>query len=353
MDDPVVHGLSVHAYAAVYAATAEGFPLELVLEHVGIAAADWGEIDEAWAEALADDMDGDGSLGAALESALARAQASYHRPIPPLDDDLAAWIRFFRAWGAAPDPAAFLKARGMEATDVVRLQRRWTAAIERDPALARDASVLWAEENPVAPPMKKPVAVELRLPSRRSTGTMRIQMPAPTPPTAPSLLAAMPPAAGGPLFIPARPVAPAAQGIDDGLATAVETRALVLEEDTAEAQALAPDGADSPAENPFDSVRLGDDFELPPPESVALPSMRQELTLAQYASLRAELEVFPDDEESIFAKYGLASHERRAAVDLAWQERLGTETGTYAEWRQLYRHFSEHWSTLARAGKGA
>jgi hypothetical protein len=39
-------------------------------------------------------------------------------------------------------------------------------------------------------------------------------------------------------------------------------------------------------------------------------------------------------------------------LDRHGQERLGNQTGTYAEWRQLYRHFSEHWSAMARAGAG-
>ena len=106
--------------------------------------------------------------------------------------------------------------------------------------------------------------------------------------------------------------------------------------------------------SPFDSVRLSDDFELPPPESITLAPPTpagQELSLAQYASLRAELEVFPKQEEAIFAKYGLASLEQRAKVDAEWQERLFNQTDTYAEWRQLYKHFTEHWQALARAGQ--
>ncbi len=352
MDEPVViHGLTVQAYAAVYAATAEGFPLELVLDQIGIVPEAWPPIDEAWIETLAEDLDRDGTLGNTFEAALLRAQDSYRRPIPPLDEDPAAWIRFARAWAAASEPLAFLRHRGLEQNDLVRLQRHWARRIADEPELQKTIAEVMQEENPAPPPMRKPVPLELRLPARRRTGTIRMEMPAAGPPAPPSILAALP-SSGGPIAVPVRARAPVATGIEDGLATAVETRALVIDEDGE----LVPPSMDMTipgAASPFDSVRLPDDFELPAPESVTLaPPMAvgQELTLAQYAALRAELEVFPDQEEAIFAKYGLASLERRAKVDAEWQERLGNETGTYAEWRQLHKHFTEHWEALARSG---
>ena len=30
-------------------------------------------------------------------------------------------------------------------------------------------------------------------------------------------------------------------------------------------------------------------------------------------------------------------------------EEVRDDANTYAEWRQLYRHFSEHWAAVARA----
>jgi hypothetical protein len=348
MDEPVVvHGLTVQAYAAVYAATAEGFPLELVLDQIGILPEAWPRIDEEWITTLAEDLDQEGTLGDTFETALLRAQDSYRRPIPPLDEDATAWIRFARAWAAASDPLAFLRHRGLEQNDLVRLQRYWAGRLADEPELRKTVAEVMLEEDPAPPPMRKPVPLELRLPARRTTGTIRMENPKAGPPPPPSILAALP-SAEGPIAVPVR--APVSVGIEDGLATAVETRALVIDEDGE----LVPPSVDvtMPGQSsPFDSVRLGDDFELPAPESVTLaPPMDvgQDLSLVQYASLRAELEAFPDQEEAIFAKYGLASLERRAKVDAEWQERLGNETGTYAEWRQLHKHFTEHWEALAR-----
>ncbi len=355
-------GLSVTAYAAVYAAVGEGFPLEIVLDHLGIGQADWPAIDEAWADALAEDVEAEGPLTGELDEALAREQEGYRRSIPPLDDDLAVWTRFSRAWAAAEEPTAFLKARGLEPNDMLRLQRAWARRLAAEAPLRAQLAQLLEEPVGAPPAIKKPAPLELRVAPRRSSGTMRIQMPKSLPPAAPSLLAAMPPSADGPLFIPAARAHPASGGIDDGLATAVETRALVIEEDptdTAQAglvigAAATESSATLPGDaSPYDSVRLSDDFELPPPESVMMPppeSVSDELSLTQYASLRAELEVFPEQEEATFAKYGLASLERRARVDATWQERLGNDTATYAEWRQLHRHFTDHFSAMARVG---
>jgi hypothetical protein len=76
----------------------------------------------------------------------------------------------------------------------------------------------------------------------------------------------------------------------------------------------------------------------------------EELTLAQYAALCAELGVSPpEDALAIFIKYGIANDERRRRVDEFWRERLETRTQTYAEWRQLHRHFREHFLSLKRS----
>jgi len=65
--------------------------------------------------------------------------------------------------------------------------------------------------------------------------------------------------------------------------------------------------------------------------------------LSTYASLCAELAVFPRDAEAIFAKYGLASKEKRASVDDGWKGRLRADPALYAEWQRLYHE------SLARA----
>jgi hypothetical protein len=66
------------------------------------------------------------------------------------------------------------------------------------------------------------------------------------------------------------------------------------------------------------------------------------LTVAQYASLCAELAVFPQQSEAIFARYGLASVKQRVAVDLAWQARLRRDPAEQAAWQAAYQRWQAH-----------
>jgi hypothetical protein len=323
----------------VYAAVAEGFPLEIVLENAKIPAEAWQEIDGAWAEALAADLDEGGTLGAELDRALLEMQERYRRPIPPLDEDVEAWARFVRAWSSAPDPGAFLKQRGLEPNDLLRLHRRWSRELEADPPKRARVLAILAKDDVAAPPMRKPQPLELHGPVRTSSGTRRLPGPLMPKDGMPSVLAEMPrPDVDVP--VPMRPSAPST-GIEDGLKTVLGAPAL---EPTSDLPPLgAPEGS-----SPYDSVRLPDHFELPPPASITIVPLSEEMTLAQYAAYRAELDAYPEDEPTICAKYGLADADRRKRIDESWLRRLQEETETYAEWRALYRHFSEHWATAGR-----
>ncbi|KYF70856.1 HEAT repeat domain-containing protein [Sorangium cellulosum] len=68
------------------------------------------------------------------------------------------------------------------------------------------------------------------------------------------------------------------------------------------------------------------------------------LSLAQYASLCAELAVFPWATETIFQRYGLDTGEKRHAVDAAWKERLRRDRGQYDSWQQMYRNYHDYWT---------
>jgi hypothetical protein len=74
------------------------------------------------------------------------------------------------------------------------------------------------------------------------------------------------------------------------------------------------------------------------------------LTLAQYASLCAELAVFPEEVEATFRRYGLQLLSDRLAVDLAWKERLRRNEEEYRRWQSLYQHYHAYWSDRARRG---
>lgn len=89
---------------------------------------------------------------------------------------------------------------------------------------------------------------------------------------------------------------------------------------------------------------------LPPPPPVEpaprafVAEPQNELSLAQYASLCAELSVFPEETERVFRRYGLDADEKRSAVDAAWKKRLRHEPAEYEAWQELYRRYHAHWT---------
>ncbi|MDC3956960.1 hypothetical protein KEG38_24075 [Polyangium jinanense] len=101
---------------------------------------------------------------------------------------------------------------------------------------------------------------------------------------------------------------------------------------------LVPRGPALPFATTQDAGRAADEDDSDSP-TLPPPAGGHSLTLEAHASLCAELARFPRDTEKIFARYGLASLEKRRAVDEAWKERLRQEPRLYQEWQQLYRRF--------------
>ncbi|UQA55438.1 hypothetical protein [Polyangium aurulentum] len=97
--------------------------------------------------------------------------------------------------------------------------------------------------------------------------------------------------------------------------------------------------AKSPARVP--EVENDDASNIP---TLPQPPGIQELSLEAHASLCAKLALSPADAEQIFARYGLASPEKRRVVDAAWKERLRREPKLYEEWQRLYSMFYARWS---------
>lgn len=88
------------------------------------------------------------------------------------------------------------------------------------------------------------------------------------------------------------------------------------------------------------------------PGSSSVPAMDRPdamLSLVQYASLCAELAVFPDEGEATFRKYGLESQEKRSAVDAWWKRQLRENQLQHAAWQEAYRHYHSYWLKRAAA----
>jgi len=81
-------------------------------------------------------------------------------------------------------------------------------------------------------------------------------------------------------------------------------------------------------------------WNVPPKPAVPfIDPLERVLPLAWYASLCAELSLFPHESEAIFRRYGLERAEQRTAVDAAWKERLRRNPIQYEIWQDMYRRY--------------
>ena len=89
-------------------------------------------------------------------------------------------------------------------------------------------------------------------------------------------------------------------------------------------------------------VRVTLPFAKPATAAGSKPARFPRLTLESYASLCAELSVYPDRAADILGKYGVTDDEARRAVDDDWGARLAENADTREEWERL-RATHEGW----------
>jgi hypothetical protein len=75
----------------------------------------------------------------------------------------------------------------------------------------------------------------------------------------------------------------------------------------------------------------------PPAQSIAVPQMQ----LETYASLGAELSVYPEKAAQILPRYGVADERVRAALEHEWRARFAAHPETLREWHKLFSEFRE------------
>ena len=498
-------GVSLRQYAAVQAGLGEGLELDVVLAHERIDPTNWPEAEDAWSDLLLDDLEAEGPLQEMFDAHLAQAQDRYGRRVPPLDEELGAWLDFVRLWAEDAEPVALLARVGLRASDMVRLHRAWSQRLAAEPALARKAAEHLQREpgqlptprpelrvyEPLAPPAANktpdadnneepalfadlaswlaeqpsdgdsaaPSPADTALasgaapltptPDQKSAGVAsaqpraRSEVPLPSPaaiaavapadaspereifpaltssigwsPAMPFAEGAPPPPAGA-TTIPSRRSELASTGKLDVAAlraavTPFQTppAAPTMQQPARETRSTVPGASTAPLTNmpsgppagqpaapatphlalnttgavdasallaaalPFMKPVTGNAVSAPaasaqaatsgaparatqspvaaPPMTPGTSSFHQAidaLTLAQYASLCAELTVFPEASEQTFHRYGLAAKPRRIAVDLAWQERLKRNAAEQVEWQRLYQHYQAHFRSQGR-----
>jgi hypothetical protein len=162
MPDPgdALFGVSLRQYATIIAGRDDGLPLDELLDFAEVEAKTWPRAHEAWSDRILEDVDADGPLAEALEAAMAEAQRGFIRRLPPLDEDLKAWLDFERAWSFEVDPAPFLERMRMRPSDITRLQALWAERLQGDQALAiRALTILTEEPGPVRAPEPEPTRI--------------------------------------------------------------------------------------------------------------------------------------------------------------------------------------------------
>lgn len=352
--DPVVAGVPLSRYVAVYAATSEGFPLEDVLVHEGLDPACWPSVDTAWAREMLKSAEGDLALIDEHDRRLLEAQERFRRRVTPLDDDLRAWLDFYRIWTADPEPLVRLAAWKLGRNDVLRIHRRWGERMDQDGTLRAQAFTILQE-----PPGDLP-ALDMD-PSRLPPSLVAPVPVASRPAAVPKEASSDPPWPGLDVDLPTTEVVKAPANLPRIAAPAPPMGIARPPRVTVEMGALPPGLL--AAALPFMEVKEsgpppGRAVDSDPPAPVlplaTPPARRPEsigptLMLAQYASLCAELAVFPAMSEQTFARYGLEAAHDRIAVDRAWQARLQSSPAEYQEWHRLFQHYHAYLS--GRAGR--
>jgi len=207
-----------------------------------------------------------------------------------------------------------------------------------------------------APPMRSPLSGVLPFGPKRP-------LPPGVPPPAPSghgapgfgpRAAAAPfgeetaPAERSPLAaaLPFRHARPMASTVGIPMPTAEDLRRMAQGGANAAALATPVESAEAAARAKLAMAKTVG-FEMPPVPAdkgpvAATSTGHFGLSLEQYAALCAEVAVFPQTAEAIFAKYGLGASRDRLTADLAWQERLRADNALMQRWQSLYLHYHEY-----------
>jgi hypothetical protein len=383
--DPI-EGVSLAQYAAVVAAQAEGHGLDDALGWAGVAAGTWRKAAPAWRRALLD-----GAARAAYHREAAKAEDRLRRPVPPIEEDAAAWVAFMACVAEAPDVLALLAKIDLGPNDVSRLTRAWARRMTDDAALRRRIADLPRPSPAVMPAVRPGPRVPLT-PAASSAAPAAVAVVAPALPSVPEAQAVPAVTPVVPTYLaqvevrmaaePAPLPAPdtgsgktldvgdvwrsgAALPFSEGAAEAVATgSARSAEEGPAEGHRsgatvdvseawrsgeLLPFPGSMPARPVETTVDVGEAWRtgqaLPfgPTQAAASPaSAATRLSLEQYASLVVELAAAPARAAETLNRYGLSAADKEA-LDAAWRARLADarERAAFAQACATYRAWLE------------
>jgi hypothetical protein len=311
--EPTLSDVSLRQYAAILAARGEGFPLDEALESEGIDPSHWPAAEIAWQRRLGRAAVDDVALMSDFDVRLIEAQDALARRIPPLDEELSAWLDFLRGWSESEEPFALLERFGIRMTDVFRLQRAWSKRLAQDGALQEEAGRILA-----APPGE----LKALSPGARRLKRAMVERHAARAEVREDLRSALVPSLSAPL--PRHDEEEVFALNDAGGAVAYSENALPAGEGSmpVPAPTSATPVVSTPSYLRADVVR-------------AVPEPAR-LSLDQHAMLCAELAAAPARREEIFVRYGLVEQPVRDAVDLAFREQIHASSEVRRAWQSRY-----------------
>ncbi len=402
---PSILGVRLDQYAGVTAALAEGLGLREVLGQEQLDEPGWPPADRAWKEAFVEAPD----LHLRYMRFRRQAEDCLSRKVEPLDDDPSAWAGLLSALALSDAPERMVEALGLRMVDVGRIGRAWRAKTEREPALADRLAKLAGKAKaptalrcgaavlrpfpwtPPARPKERPAPREIaprelpitplpeeRLPSMSAEAMAPALLvpfdrepPSPPPlrftprPLSETMGPASAPAAAALPFgdqpssafleevVAGPPIsAPVQSGETLGVGPAALKRSQVL---PFEAQRALESGARGAAK----TVALDETMALGAgaPRSQALPfdmaGKPEEpygLNLQQYASLWAELAMYPERLGAVLTRYGLPDEDARKKLNEAWGRRFLKEPSMRRTWMELCARYREWLKTQGSLG---
>lgn len=330
MADPPI---TLEDYAFVTAGRLDDIELADLLAYRQLDALQWNAGEHYWVERLAaehlSELDGE------LTRLQADARSLWHRPVPPLDSDLRAWLDFQRSMASAPNPLRFVEQHGLTMGDLVWLQSEWQQKLGADRQLAEQAGKILAE-----PP--RPVQIERparpRVPRAEREPAPEAPKNEPVEDEAPHLSMPLPSPIEG------------VEGAEED--EAVDSMTLPKRSETA-----------PPPPSTREAETLTDTFEGPPqnsalpfvatPPSIGprsrthegdsalpfrAPQQLPDLSIGHYAALVVELEIEPARKAEILARYGLHADSQLAQLRDRFARRAGelaSAIEAYRTWRRF------------------
>ena len=180
-DDVLCDTVPLARVAFIQAGLADGLPLDELLEHQDLDAASWGRAQQAFSRLFARGAREGDAFAIEVDALSFHARAGWERKLPPLDEEVEAFLDFERHYAMSVDGLAFLSERRMRPSDLTRLERLWNDRFASDPEQRARALARMAEEPGPCPEVRPapPRLIAPAAPRARTEDSARASLPLP------------------------------------------------------------------------------------------------------------------------------------------------------------------------------